>query len=136
MSMVSSRDPGRSGAAGDRDRLAGWCWRWEEAGEIGAEGVVELAGDVALEAADDLAFGEAFGGAAGQMRAKAASLRSRSMFWPAVISSWLVCTLPTPSRCVVRGAAVRVSCLSWRSSWPISRSRSRTRRARLRRDRK
>src|SRR5712691_7828250 len=53
------------GAAGDRDRVAGWCWRWEEAGEIGAEGVVELAGDVALEAADDVAFGEAFGGAAG-----------------------------------------------------------------------
>jgi hypothetical protein len=40
--MASSRDPGRSGVAGGRDRVAGWCWRWEEAREIGAEGVVEL----------------------------------------------------------------------------------------------
>src|SRR5215210_3681012 len=33
-------------------------------GEVGAEGAVDLAGDVALEAADDLGLGLAFGGAA------------------------------------------------------------------------
>ena len=32
--------------------------------EVGEQGVVELAGDVALEAADDLGLGLAFGGAA------------------------------------------------------------------------
>src|SRR5712691_7396605 len=74
MSMVSSRDPGWSGVAGGRDRVAGWCWRWLEAGEIGVERVVELAGDVALEAADDLAFGEAFGGAAGGVGAGAGAV--------------------------------------------------------------
>ena len=33
-------------------------------GEVGAQGVVDLAGDVALEAAHDFALGLAFGGAA------------------------------------------------------------------------
>src|SRR6266581_274551 len=53
----------RAGAAVDRGRVS--CWRDEgvEVGEVGAEGVVELAGDVALEAADDLGFGQALGGA-------------------------------------------------------------------------
>jgi hypothetical protein len=35
-----------------------------EVGEVGLEGVVDLAGDVALEAAEDLEFGLAFGCAA------------------------------------------------------------------------
>src|SRR5438132_3313635 len=37
---------------------------WGEGGEVGAEGVVDLAGDVALEAADDLFLVEALGVAA------------------------------------------------------------------------
>src|SRR5215211_7501875 len=54
---------GRPGATADRDCVA--CGRdgGVEVGEVGAEGVVELAGDVALEA-DDFRFGQAFGGAA------------------------------------------------------------------------
>src|SRR3954453_15649876 len=55
--------PDRAGAALDRDGWGGlWC-----AGlglEVGDEGVVDLAGDVALEAADDLGLGLALGGAA------------------------------------------------------------------------
>src|SRR6266498_4636484 len=54
---------GRSGAAVDRDRLLCRRRREVEVGEVGTEGVVELAGDVALEAADDLGFGQALGGA-------------------------------------------------------------------------
>src|SRR6266566_3431531 len=73
MSTASSRGAGRPGAAGDRDRARGRCW-WCEAGEIGAERVVELAGDVALEAADDVALGEAFGGAAGGVGAGAGAV--------------------------------------------------------------
>src|SRR6266536_6206997 len=57
------RDPDRSGAAVDRDRLLCGRCREVEVGEVGTEGVVELAGDVALEAADDLGFGQALGGA-------------------------------------------------------------------------
>src|SRR6266516_4801264 len=38
--------------------------RARKRGEVGAEGVVDLAGDVALEAADDLFLAEAFGDAA------------------------------------------------------------------------
>src|SRR5713101_8503215 len=38
--------------------------RGRKRGEVGAEGVVDLAGDVALEAADDLFLAEAFGDAA------------------------------------------------------------------------
>src|SRR6266496_4406527 len=58
------RDPDRSGAAVDRDRLLCGRCREVEVGEVGTEGVVELAGDVALEAADDLGFAQALGGAA------------------------------------------------------------------------
>src|SRR6188472_4659145 len=53
----------RSGAAGDGDDRvgpAGCAWRRRE---IGEQRVVELACDVALEAADDLGLGLAFGGA-------------------------------------------------------------------------
>src|SRR6266542_5746292 len=53
----------RSCAAVDRDRSLCRHRRRSELGKIGAEGVVELAGDVALEAADDLGFGQALGGA-------------------------------------------------------------------------
>jgi len=42
-------------AAEDRVGLSGWLR--SEAGEVGAESVVDLAGDVALEAAHDLALG-------------------------------------------------------------------------------
>src|SRR5712691_4743409 len=72
MSTASSRGAGRPGGAGDGDRTRGrwWC----EAGEIGTERVVELTGDVALEAADDVAFGEAFGGAAGGVGAGAGAV--------------------------------------------------------------
>jgi hypothetical protein len=51
------------GAAADRDGVSGECgWRGD-VGEVGCEGVIGLAGDVALEAADDLALGLAFLGA-------------------------------------------------------------------------
>lgn len=56
-------DADRLGAAADRDRLPCRRGRRAELGEVGAEGVVELAGDVAVEAADDLGFGQALGGA-------------------------------------------------------------------------
>ena len=63
-SGVSSVGADEAGAAGDRDRVA---WRGSvqrrEVGEVGLECVVGLAGDVAFEAADDLALGLAFGGA-------------------------------------------------------------------------
>src|SRR5438309_7854759 len=64
MSSAFAGDADRSGAAVDRDGARG-CWLgWGEVGEVGAEGVVDLAGDVALETADDLFLVEAFGGAA------------------------------------------------------------------------
>src|SRR6266849_44621 len=53
----------RSCPAVDSDRSLCRHGRRAEVGKIGAEGVVELAGDVALEAADDLGFGQALGGA-------------------------------------------------------------------------
>jgi hypothetical protein len=52
---VSAVAADEAGAAGDRGRVA-WSWGLQLA-EVGGEGVVGLAGDVALEAADDLAFG-------------------------------------------------------------------------------
>ncbi|MEA2235243.1 MAG: hypothetical protein QOD83_5059 [Solirubrobacteraceae bacterium] len=61
--MVSADE---AGAAGDRGGVA-WSrclWR-AEVGEVGLEYVVGLAGDVALQAADDLALGLAFFGASG-----------------------------------------------------------------------
>ena len=61
--------------------------------QVGAEGVVGLAGYVALEAAEDLASVESVGGAFGGV--------SRSMFWPAVTRSWLAPWVPTPNRCGV-----------------------------------
>jgi hypothetical protein len=42
-------------------------WRFGRAGQVADDGVVDLAGDVALEAADDLFFGLAFGGAPGHV---------------------------------------------------------------------
>src|SRR5580693_8072395 len=62
MSSAGSVDSEAGVAAHDgggerRSRLCG-------VGEVGLEGVVDLAGDVALEAAHDLALGFAFGGAA------------------------------------------------------------------------
>src|SRR3954471_21042008 len=63
MSSGRDRASDRSGAAGEGDdRIA----RSRAGGlrqQVGDEGVVELAGDVALEAADDLGLGLAFGGA-------------------------------------------------------------------------
>ena len=62
MSSAVSGDPDRSGAAvdgGDRGR------RWGlQPGQVGEQGVVGLAGDVALEAAHDFGLRLAFGGAA------------------------------------------------------------------------
>jgi hypothetical protein len=49
-------------AAHDRHGLAGR--RRVGVGEVGAEGVVDLAGDVAFEATHDFAFGFPFGGSA------------------------------------------------------------------------
>src|SRR5581483_6759918 len=46
-------------------------------------------------------------GAAAQSLAKAASPWRRSMFWPAVTSSWPALWVPTPKRATVRGAAGR-----------------------------
>jgi hypothetical protein len=46
-----------AGAAVDGDRGRGVWRRFEELGEVGGEGVVELSGDVALEAAHDLLLG-------------------------------------------------------------------------------
>src|ERR1019366_9731490 len=61
MSRAVSGDADGSGAADDRGDLSRrlWCG---VVGEVGAKGVVDLAGDVALEAAEDLALGLAFGG--------------------------------------------------------------------------
>ena len=50
-------------AAEDRGALR-WLWSGGEVGEVGAECGVDLAGDVALEAAHDLALTLAFAGAA------------------------------------------------------------------------
>ena len=58
----------RSCAAVDRDRSLWRHRRRSEVGKIGAEGVVELAGDVALEAAADLPCGLSLGGAPGDPR--------------------------------------------------------------------
>jgi len=55
-------------------------------------------------------------GLAPQSAAKAASLWRRSMFWPAVISSWPACPVETPSSAVVRGAAAATSGVSYLSS--------------------
>src|SRR5438093_10283015 len=64
MSRAFSSDSAWAGVAVEGDRRS-WCWlRCRELGEVGAEGLVGLAGDVALEAADDLAAVEAFGSAA------------------------------------------------------------------------
>src|SRR5450755_2068372 len=62
MSSAGSVDSEAGGAAhdGGRDDRS----RLRDVGEVGAEGVEDLAGDVALEAAHDLALGLAFGGSA------------------------------------------------------------------------
>ena len=62
MSSAFACDSGAWGAAHDGGRELGSGLR--DVGEVGAEGVVDLAGDVAFEAADDFALGLAFGGAA------------------------------------------------------------------------
>jgi hypothetical protein len=64
MSSGHEGPAGRAGAAGDRhDRGGAWA-PGGTAQEAGDEDVIELAGDAALEAADDLGLGLAFGGAA------------------------------------------------------------------------
>src|SRR6516164_8456521 len=65
-SAAASADAGgadRSCSAVDGDRSLCRHGRCAEVGKIGAEGVVELAGDVALKAADDFGLGQSFGGA-------------------------------------------------------------------------
>src|ERR1035438_10864113 len=62
MSSAFARDSGAWSAAHDGGRELGSGLR--DVGEVGAEGVVDLAGDVAFETADDFALGLAFGGAA------------------------------------------------------------------------
>src|SRR5438128_2230757 len=47
---------------------------WGEGGEVGAEGVVDLAGDVALEAADDLFLVQALGAVAVGVGARARAI--------------------------------------------------------------
>src|SRR6188768_418674 len=59
----ADRSADRSGAAGDRDDRGGWAGRRGLREQIGDECVVDLTRDVALEAADDLGLGLAFGGA-------------------------------------------------------------------------
>jgi hypothetical protein len=63
MSSAGEGPADRPGAAGDGDDRVGAsaAGAWLQVGE---QGVVDLAGDVALEAADDLGLGFAFGGAA------------------------------------------------------------------------
>jgi hypothetical protein len=61
MSSAVASDSEAWVAAHDRHGLAG---RRVGVGEVGAEGVVDLAGDVAFEATHDFAFGLSFGGAA------------------------------------------------------------------------
>src|SRR5512132_4461678 len=62
MSSAVSCDSDRAGAADDG---GGRAWRSPlRRSEVGEEGVVGLAGDIALEAAHDFRFGLAFGGAA------------------------------------------------------------------------
>src|SRR5207244_7389319 len=76
-SAAASADAGgadRSCSAVDSDRSRGRHGRGAEVGEVGAEGVVELAGDVALEAADDLGFGQALGGATVGVGARASAV--------------------------------------------------------------
>jgi len=60
MSSAVSGDADGAGAADDRGGARG-LWLVVEVGEVGLEGVVDLAGDVALEAAEDLSLGLAFG---------------------------------------------------------------------------
>jgi len=62
MSSAFSGDAETGASAEDRGRHARRGWL--ELGEVGAEGVVDLAGDVAFEAAHDFALGFAFAGAA------------------------------------------------------------------------
>src|SRR5512135_1494095 len=65
MSSAFAVDPEAGGAAHDRGRDGRSRLRLRLGfGEVRAEGVVDLAGDVALEAAHDFALGLAFGGAA------------------------------------------------------------------------
>src|ERR1051325_4397401 len=45
-----------------------------EVGEVGAEGVVDFAGGVAFEAADDVLFGQSLGGAASEVGAGAGAV--------------------------------------------------------------
>ena len=68
-------------------------------------------------------------GLAPQSVANEPSLRRRSMFWPAVTSSWPAWPVEMPSSWIVRGAAVATSCSSWRSSVAISSIEAAIRRA-------
>jgi hypothetical protein len=72
MSSAVSGDPDRTGIAIDRDGRGG---RWGfQRGEVGEQGVVGLAGDVALETAHDFGLGLALGGAAFRVGAGALSV--------------------------------------------------------------
>src|SRR5665213_3354007 len=62
MSRAFAGDSEAGAAAEDRGRCSGRSRL--EFGEVGSEGVVDLAGDVALEAAHDLPLGFAFADAA------------------------------------------------------------------------
>src|SRR3954451_9933897 len=64
MSRTASGASDRPGAAVNGDEGRGCRRASGDVGEVVAEGVEDLAGDVALEAADDLVLGLAFGGAA------------------------------------------------------------------------
>src|SRR3954449_1691133 len=71
MSSAASGAAGWAGAAVDGHGDGGLRWRLHEVGEVSAEGVVGLAGDVALEAADDLLLGLALGNPALRVGARA-----------------------------------------------------------------
>src|SRR5665213_2848775 len=62
MSSAFAGDPEAGGPAHDGRR--DWPWLWLAVAEVRTEGVVDLAGEVALEAAHDFALGLAFGGSA------------------------------------------------------------------------
>ena len=90
MSCGLDAPSGRSSAAGDGDGRVGASAGAGGGQEVGGEGVVELACDVALEAADDLGLGLALGGAALGVGAGAfAVARTRPTWSPSTTS-------PTP----------------------------------------
>src|SRR3954467_11211426 len=91
--------------------------RGVERGEIGGQGVEELTRDVALQAAQHVAFGEALGGAACGVGARAVAVAQADQgdgvqrgvgVAIAVRIETMACAVvsgPTPKRLSVRGAA-------------------------------